>query len=199
MQYAQFSSPSPSFKVAKKKDPLVEKYTRRASGRSSASITCSRRKSGISSATRNDPDIRQRDASALFMVDKIGTVEKEKRKRRGGGGYARLLVFLIRVVNPPPLLFTMQSSGPSKQGPRDSLPSYFSPESSSSSSSSRAHRFPFHPPSFSFSFVSPISSLPPSLSLSLSFARSSGEKRLSVAARAPRRSENIKFPGRRIN
>lgn len=41
-------------------------------------VTCTRKKSGISSATRNDPDIRQRDA---FMVDEIGTVEKEKRKR----------------------------------------------------------------------------------------------------------------------
>lgn len=43
-------------------------------------VTCTRKKSGISSATRNDPDIRQRDAGA-FMVDEIGTVEKEKRKR----------------------------------------------------------------------------------------------------------------------
>lgn len=43
-------------------------------------VTCTRKKSGISSATRNDPDIRQRDAGA-FMVDEISTVEKEKRKR----------------------------------------------------------------------------------------------------------------------
>lgn len=153
----------PLLSVAKKK------CTRRASGRSSAAITCSRRKSGISSATRNDPDIRQRDANALFTVDKIGTVEKEKRKRRGGG-YARLLVCLIRVVNPPSLPPSLRCKARAQRNRalETLLPSYF-PESSSSSSS-RAHRFPFHPPSASPSpFRSfrpfPLSSLPLSVSL----------------------------------
>lgn len=56
---------SPFLSFNTKKDPLIEKPAAHPVDPARLRVTCTRKRSGISSATRNDPDIRQRDAGAF--------------------------------------------------------------------------------------------------------------------------------------
>lgn len=163
MQYAQFSSP-----------PLRSK-SRRRSVHAAHLVDPARR----SRVREGRAEFHQRRETILIFVKGIpmlfSRLTKSVRSRRrkeneGEEGYARLLVCLIRVVNPPSLPPSLRCKARAQRNRalETLLPSYF-PESSSSSSS-RAHRFPFHPPSASPSpFRSfrpfPLSSLPLSVSL----------------------------------
>lgn len=165
MQYAQFSSP-----------PLRSK-SRRRSVHAAHLVDPARR----SRVREGRAEFHQRRETILIFVKGIpmlfSRLTKSVRSRRrkeneGEEGYARLLVCLIRVVNPPslPPFLRCKARAQRNRALETLLPSYFSQSSSSSSSSSRAHRFPFHPPSASPSpFRSfrpfPLSSLPLSVSL----------------------------------
>lgn len=90
---------------------------------------------------------QRRETIPIFVKGMLSWLTKSVRSRRRKENEGCCKICLIRPFASLTPLFTMQSSGPSKQGPRDL------PESSSSSSSSffRAHRFPFHSPTASLS------------------------------------------------